>query len=63
MYALNILELVMDWAVRDLALSLIESKNNTGRAVGLLGLNFVEGDWQLIEQLSQSTTNADDYHS
>ncbi len=63
LYALNALELVMDWAVRDLALSLIESKNNVGRAVGLLALNFVIGDWQLIEELSQSNMNAEDYHS
>jgi hypothetical protein len=63
LYALNALELVMDWAVRDLALSLIESKNNSGRAVGLLGINFVEGDWQLIEQLTQTNTNTEDYHS
>jgi hypothetical protein len=63
LYALNALELVMDWRVRDLALSLIESKNNAGRAVGLIGLNFVEGDWQLIEELTHSNSNADDYHS
>lgn len=63
LFALNALELVMDWTVRDLALLLIESQNNAGRAVGLLGLNFVEGDWQLIEGLSQSNINHDDYHA
>ncbi len=63
LFALNALELVMDWSVRDLALYLIETQNNAGRAVGLLGLNFVEGDWQIIEGLSQSNINHDDYHA
>jgi len=63
LYALNALEWVRDWRVRELALSLIKSNNNVGRAVALLAANFVEDDWLLIEELSKSHSKLDDYHN
>lgn len=63
LYALNALELVEDLVVRNLALELIKAKNNTGRAVALLRANFVEDDWQLIEELTQADLDIQDYHS
>lgn len=51
--ALLALEYVTHESVRNLALEMIQSNHMIGRAVGLLGRNFRDGDWPLIEAISE----------
>lgn len=49
----NVLKNITHPAVRDFALKLIADNRHVGQAVGLLNRNFQDGDWALIEPLSQ----------
>jgi hypothetical protein len=48
--------------VRELAIRMIESSDRVGEASRLLVLNYQEGDWLLLDRITQQPLTPDDYH-
>jgi hypothetical protein len=61
--ALKALAKIRHPSVRKFALERIKSGGKVGRVVQLLDVNYEEGDWQIIEPLTQQNADDDDYHS
>lgn len=59
---LSALALIEHPSIRDFALDLINNDNYSGSAVRLLAQNYKEGDWELIESLSEKLKDSDEYH-
>ncbi|MHB8748871.1 MAG: hypothetical protein ACYDBJ_06750 [Aggregatilineales bacterium] len=62
LWALNALENVAHSSVRVFALEGINAGYLIERMVGLLQRNFVEGDWAMIQELTERDLDPDKYH-
>lgn len=59
---LSVLAEIEHPSIREFALDLINNDNYSGSAVRLLAQNYKEGDWDLIEILSENLNDTDQYH-